>query len=289
MPARESRAEGTIAVKLLCSGCAQVCFAVPSESAQVKYRAQHTKNIAASQATSSGAALHLWKARQGGLTLPSCKSLCEGLTFSGTHSFQHENLQVSGNPLGRRGALISVHSTERGDIARGTNRTGDCKPLLILEALSKGAQEEMLSVHPVCPSPNSLRIPALAGQQGRGRAAPGQAQPRASDLGCGRVPPLAAASNVTEPSSECCSSSSPNRSLGGELGAAGDSSSSRGSRAYRGQGNGPALLRGWGRGLLACAEKQVHVCTAAKAQMGNFCTFTAQYLGLRKSKEVVVH
>ena len=42
-------------------------------------------------------------------------------------------------------------------------------------------------------------------------------------------------------------------------------------------------------GLMAWAGKQVHVCTAANLQMGDFCTFTAQYLGLCKSKRFVVH
>lgn len=39
---------------------------------------------------------------------------------------------------------------------------------------------------------------------------------------------------------------------------------------------------------MACAAKQVHVCTAAHIQMGDFCTFTAQYFRLHKSKKVVV-
>lgn len=80
-----------------------------------------------------------------------------------------ENLQeISANPSGRTGALISVHGTER-DLGawhcqRGQTGHGDRRVLLILE--------------PVSPSPPSLLIAAPVGQQGRGRAAAGQSKGR---------------------------------------------------------------------------------------------------------------
>lgn len=175
----------------------------------------------------------------------------------------------------------------------GTLSEGTCRVLLTLEWLCKGAQEEMLSLGPVPPGPKSLR-----GQQGSGRAAagqwqscsraaPGQPQPWGSDLGCGRVPPLAAASSVTEPA-RGVAVPHPQTAAWGAARCRGRAAAP-GAQGVQGEENGPALLRGWGTGLLACAEQQVHVCTAAKAQLGNFCTFTAQYLGLHKSKNVVVH
>lgn len=94
-----------------------------------------------------------------------------------------ENLQeISANPSGRTGALISVHGTER-DLGawhcqRGQTGHGDRRVLLILEGRSEGAPEQILPLEPVSPSPPSLLIAAPVGQQGRGRAAAGQSKGR---------------------------------------------------------------------------------------------------------------
>lgn len=157
--------------------------------------------------------------------------------------------------------------------------------LLILQWLSEGAQQEILSRDPVSPSPKSLRIAAVAGQwQSSPRAGPGPG----SDLGCGRVPPLAAASIVTEASPSEAVPPAQTAARGAARHRGRERSSSQGSRRDGQRGTAP-LCSGDGAGGSILCRKAGPCVRRSSAQMGNFCTFTAQYLGLDKSKKVVVH
>lgn len=191
-----------------------------------------------------------------------------------------ENLQgISANPLGRTGALISVHSTERGisvqGIVRGDKRdVGTCRVLLVLERRREGAQEQILPLDPVSPSPTSSMIPTAAGQeQSCCRAVRGQAQARGSDLGCGRVPPLAAASNVTELSSKCRSSSSPNHSLGGAAQCNGGEEQLQGLQGFGGRWEQCSSAQGMVQGAPGLCRKAGPCVRRSKGTDGGFLHF----------------
>lgn len=157
-----------------------------------------------------------------------------------------------------------MHGTQRGDIVREDKQdTGTCKVLLILEWLSERARKRSCLWILFVPAPAASGFLQWQGSRAEAELlqnSPGAGPGWGSDLGCGRVPPLAAASNVTEPRSGCRSSSSPNHSLGGAAQCSGGQEQLPGLQEPQGEGNGPALLRGgMGQGLLACAARQVHV------------------------------
>lgn len=217
------------------------------------------------------------------------------------NSLQQANLQeISYSPDGTTGTFnrLCKPNTKKGSVlGGGQQETQICsKLLMILELLSRRTQLRFWCTCIPCLSaqPNSFWTTSEAGKyntrlQSRSRS-------WGSDPGRGWVPPFATTSpawprakllKVTVPHLQSWDKGWQQQDC--SIGGLGRRVDPRRHHGLCGPGESFSTFQRMVLRVTVCKEKQVHVCTAAKVQMGNFCTFAVQYLGHHKSKKVVVH